>query len=60
MKHAQQYKDARGNWTTFEDSQCATLLGLEGKKIVVVGMGNSACDIAVDVSRVADKVRLRS
>ncbi|XP_057697539.1 flavin-containing monooxygenase 5-like isoform X2 [Corythoichthys intestinalis] len=32
--------------------------GLEGKRVVVVGMGNSGGDIAVDISRVAEKVYL--
>jgi cation diffusion facilitator CzcD-associated flavoprotein CzcO len=32
--------------------------GLEGKTVVVVGLGNSAVDIAVDVSRVAEKTIL--
>lgn len=30
--------------------------GLEGKRVVVIGIGNSGGDIAVDVSRVAEKV----
>ncbi|XP_077441050.1 flavin-containing monooxygenase 5-like isoform X2 [Vanacampus margaritifer] len=32
--------------------------GLQGKRVVVVGMGNSGGDIAVDISRVAEKVYL--
>jgi dimethylaniline monooxygenase (N-oxide forming) len=32
--------------------------GLEGKSVVVVGLGNSAVDIAVDVSRVAERTIL--
>ncbi|XP_024134978.1 flavin-containing monooxygenase 5 [Oryzias melastigma] len=32
--------------------------GLEGKKVLVIGMGNSGGDIAVDVSRVAQRVYL--
>uniref|UniRef100_A0A3B4FL85 Flavin-containing monooxygenase n=1 Tax=Pundamilia nyererei TaxID=303518 RepID=A0A3B4FL85_9CICH len=32
--------------------------GLEGKRVVVIGIGNSGGDIAVDVSRVAEKVYL--
>ncbi|XP_051802567.1 flavin-containing monooxygenase 5-like [Acanthochromis polyacanthus] len=32
--------------------------GLEGKRVVVIGMGNSGADIAVDISRVAEKVYL--
>ncbi|KAM4574149.1 flavin-containing monooxygenase 5-like [Fundulus diaphanus] len=32
--------------------------GLEGKRVVVVGIGNSGCDIAVDISRVAERVYL--
>lgn len=32
--------------------------GLEGKRVVVIGMGNSGSDIAVDISRVAEKVYL--
>ncbi|XP_047443385.1 flavin-containing monooxygenase 5-like [Mugil cephalus] len=32
--------------------------GLEGKRVVVIGIGNSGGDIAVDISRVADKVYL--
>ncbi|KAK5601874.1 hypothetical protein CRENBAI_019517 [Crenichthys baileyi] len=31
---------------------------LEGKRVVVVGIGNSGCDIAVDISRVAKRVYL--
>ena len=30
--------------------------GLQGKKVVVIGIGNSGGDIAVDISRVAEKV----
>ncbi|KAK2835804.1 hypothetical protein Q5P01_016288 [Channa striata] len=32
--------------------------GLQGKRVVVIGMGNSGGDIAVDVSRVAERVYL--
>ncbi|XP_072295123.1 flavin-containing monooxygenase 5-like [Eucyclogobius newberryi] len=32
--------------------------GLQGKRVVVIGIGNSGGDIAVDVSRVAEKVYL--
>ncbi|XP_061681911.1 uncharacterized protein LOC133503922 isoform X2 [Syngnathoides biaculeatus] len=32
--------------------------GLQGKRVVVVGMGNSGGDIAVDISQVAEKVYL--
>ncbi|XP_026160380.1 dimethylaniline monooxygenase [N-oxide-forming] 5-like [Mastacembelus armatus] len=32
--------------------------GLEGKRVVVIGIGNSGSDIAVEVSRVAEKVYL--
>ncbi|XP_037104906.1 flavin-containing monooxygenase 5-like [Syngnathus acus] len=32
--------------------------GLQGKRVVVVGIGNSGGDIAVDISRVAEKVYL--
>ncbi|XP_073332693.1 flavin-containing monooxygenase 5-like [Pagrus major] len=32
--------------------------GLQGKRVVVVGIGSSGGDIAVDISRVADKVYL--
>ncbi|XP_023139610.2 flavin-containing monooxygenase 5-like isoform X2 [Amphiprion ocellaris] len=32
--------------------------GLEGKRVVVIGIGNSGGDIAVDISRVAEKVYL--
>uniref|UniRef100_A0A3B4FI44 Flavin-containing monooxygenase n=1 Tax=Pundamilia nyererei TaxID=303518 RepID=A0A3B4FI44_9CICH len=32
--------------------------GLEGKRVVVIGIGNSGGDIAVDVSRVAEKLYL--
>ena len=31
----------------------------EGKKVVVIGMGNSGCDVAVDASRIASKVSWR-
>lgn len=41
--HAGRYKTARG---------------FEGKKVLVVGGGNSACDIAAALSRVADHVSL--
>lgn len=30
--------------------------GMEGKTVVVIGIGNSGGDIAVDISRVAEKV----
>lgn len=30
--------------------------GLQGKRVVVVGIGNSGGDIAVEISRVAEKV----
>ncbi|KAM7011994.1 uncharacterized protein LKV04_022432 [Tautogolabrus adspersus] len=32
--------------------------GLEGKRVLVIGIGNSGGDIAVDISRVAEKVYL--
>jgi dimethylaniline monooxygenase (N-oxide forming) len=32
--------------------------GFRGKVVVIVGMGNSACDIAVDLARVAEQVYL--
>ncbi|XP_034002287.1 dimethylaniline monooxygenase [N-oxide-forming] 5-like [Trematomus bernacchii] len=32
--------------------------GLQGKRVVVIGIGNSGGDIAVDISRVAEKVYL--
>ncbi|XP_055020726.1 flavin-containing monooxygenase 5-like [Boleophthalmus pectinirostris] len=32
--------------------------GMEGKRVVVIGIGNSGADIAVDISRVAEKVYL--
>uniref|UniRef100_A0A3P9MYV3 Flavin-containing monooxygenase n=1 Tax=Poecilia reticulata TaxID=8081 RepID=A0A3P9MYV3_POERE len=32
--------------------------GLEGKRVVVIGFGNCGCDIAVDISRVAERVYL--
>lgn len=32
--------------------------GFEGKRVIVVGMGNSAGDVACDVSNVAKQVRL--
>ncbi|XP_018525669.1 flavin-containing monooxygenase 5 [Lates calcarifer] len=32
--------------------------GMEGKRVVVIGIGNSGGDIAVDISRVAEKVYL--
>lgn len=35
-----------------------TPAGLEGKRVLVIGMGNSACDIASEISRCADKVFL--
>lgn len=31
--------------------------GLQGKRVVVIGIGNSGGDIAVDISRVAEKVQ---
>ncbi|XP_051259256.1 flavin-containing monooxygenase 5-like [Dicentrarchus labrax] len=34
--------------------------GLQGKRVVVIGTGNSGGDIAVDISRVAEKVYLSS
>ncbi|KAJ3599792.1 hypothetical protein NHX12_033747 [Muraenolepis orangiensis] len=34
--------------------------GLQGKRVVVIGIGNSGGDIAVDISRVAEKVYLSS
>ncbi|CAJ1064660.1 dimethylaniline monooxygenase 5-like [Notolabrus celidotus] [Xyrichtys novacula] len=34
--------------------------GLQGKRVVVIGIGNSGGDIAVDISRVAEKVWLSS
>lgn len=30
--------------------------GLQGKRVVVIGIGNSGGDLAVDISRVAEKV----
>lgn len=42
--HAHSYKD---------------LTGYEDKVVAVVGIGNSACDIAVDISRVAKQVNFR-
>lgn len=30
---------------------------MEGKRVVVIGIGNSGGDIAVDISRVAEKVQ---
>ena len=30
--------------------------GYEGKRIVVVGVGNSGCDVAVELSRIASQV----
>lgn len=30
--------------------------GMQGKRVLVVGIGNSGGDIAVDISRVAEKV----
>ncbi|XP_068448897.1 flavin-containing monooxygenase 5-like [Clinocottus analis] len=35
-----------------------TAEGLQGKRVLVVGLGNSGGDIAVDISRVAEKVYL--
>ncbi|MCC6460081.1 MAG: NAD(P)-binding domain-containing protein [Saprospiraceae bacterium] len=35
-----------------------TNLGLEGKRVLVVGAGNSGCDCAVEASRVAERVDL--
>ncbi|CAL8254753.1 unnamed protein product [Merluccius merluccius] len=34
--------------------------GLQGKRVVVIGIGNSGGDIAVDISRVAERVYLSS
>lgn len=31
--------------------------GFEGKRVIVVGAGNSAADVACDVSTVAEQVR---
>ena len=42
ISHAHSYKDHRG----YED-----------KKVVVVGIGNSGVDIAVELSRIAEQVR---
>jgi len=33
--------------------------GYRGKRVVVVGVGNTACDVAVDLSSVCSQVRLR-
>ena len=30
--------------------------GMQGKRVLVIGIGNSGGDIAVDISRVAEKV----
>lgn len=35
-----------------------TTEGLEGKRVLIVGIGNSACDIASEVSRIADRTFL--
>lgn len=40
----------------FHSWEYRTAKDLEGKRVVVVGTGNSGCDIAVDISRVAEKV----
>ncbi len=40
--HTHDYKDHRG---------------YEGKKVVVVGIGNSGLDAAVELSRIADQVK---
>lgn len=39
---------------TIHSSEYRNAAGLSGKSVIVVGGGNSACDIAVDVSRVAE------
>lgn len=33
---------------------------LQGKRVLVVGIGNSGADMAVDISRVAEKVKHKS
>lgn len=40
----------------FHNWEYCSAEGLEGKRVVVIGIGNSGGDIAVDVSRVAEKV----
>jgi cation diffusion facilitator CzcD-associated flavoprotein CzcO len=35
-----------------------TFEGYEGKRVLVLGIGNSACDIAVETSKIADRVFL--
>ncbi|XP_008275670.1 dimethylaniline monooxygenase [N-oxide-forming] 5-like [Stegastes partitus] len=42
----------------FHSWEYRSTAGLEGKRVVVIGMGNSGADIAVDISRVAERVYL--
>lgn len=43
---------------TLHSHDYRTAEGLEGKRVLVIGMGNSGCDIACEASRVAAKVLL--
>lgn len=42
--------------TYFHSWEYRNAEGLQGKRVVVIGIGNSGGDIAVDISRVAEQV----
>lgn len=46
------------NGESFHSFYYKTTEGLEGKRVLIVGMGNSGCDIASEVCRVADQTFL--
>lgn len=54
--HAHDYKDWRGIIYFRKFRFCKADSGFENQTIVVVGVGNSGCDIAVELSRVAKQV----